>query len=84
MAQETNAQCIYFNQNYGPYDVEIERQLRQAANGAGIKIRAFKDTVMLAPDELLNRSGQPFRVFTPYARAWHQHKKPIAIVFSES
>jgi deoxyribodipyrimidine photo-lyase len=76
LAQETNAQCIYFNQNYGPYDVEIERQLRQVANCAGIEIRAFKDTVMLAPDELLNRSGQPFRVFTPYARAWHQHKKP--------
>jgi deoxyribodipyrimidine photo-lyase len=76
LAQETGAQGIYFNQNYGPSDVEIERHLRQVANGAGIEIRVFKDTVILAPDELLNRSGQPFRVFTPYARAWHQHKKP--------
>jgi deoxyribodipyrimidine photo-lyase len=76
LAQETGAQGVYFNQNYGPYDVEIERQLRQGANGAGIGIQAFKDTVIMAPDELLNRNGQPFRVFTPYARVWHQHKKP--------
>src|SRR6516225_2537184 len=76
LAQETGAQGIYFNQNYSPYDVEIERQLRQTANGAGIEIRAFKDTVMSAPHELLNQSGQPFRVFTPYARSWHQREKP--------
>src|SRR5262249_24891207 len=68
LAQETGAQGIYFTQNYAAYDVEIERRLRQMANGAGIEIRAFKDTVILAPDELLNRSGKPFRIFTPYAK----------------
>jgi len=75
LAEETGAQSVYFNENYCPYDVEIERQLRQAANGAGIQIRTFRDTMILAPNEVLNQSGKPFRVFTPYARAWHQHEK---------
>ena len=71
LAQETGAKAIYLNQNYSPYDVEIEHQLRQVVNAAGIKIRSFKDTVILAPSEVLNQSDEPFRVFTPYARAWH-------------
>jgi len=76
LAQETGAKAIYLNQNYSPYDVEIEHQLRQVVNAAGIKIRSFKDTVILAPSEVLNQSDEPFRVFTPYARAWHRHGKP--------
>jgi len=76
LAQETRAKAIYLNQNYSRYDVEIEHQLRQVANAAGIKIRSFKDTVILAPNEVLNQSDEPFRVFTPYARAWHRHGKP--------
>ena len=76
LAQETGAKAIYFNQNYGPHDVEVEKQLRQAANGAGIETLAFKDTVILAPNEVLNQSGLPFRAFTPYAKTWHQRKKP--------
>jgi deoxyribodipyrimidine photo-lyase len=79
LAQETGAGAIYFNQNYGPYDLEVENQLRQAAKGAGIETFAFKDTVILAPNEVLNQSGQPFRVFTPYAKAWHQRKKPAPL-----
>jgi deoxyribodipyrimidine photo-lyase len=76
IAQETGAEAIYFNQNYGPYDVEIERSLRQAAQSAGIATRGFTDTVILAPYAVLNWNEKPFRTFTPFAKAWHQHQKP--------
>jgi deoxyribodipyrimidine photo-lyase len=76
LARECSAGAIYFNQNYSPYEVEIENQLRQAAKGAGIDVHAFKDAVILSPGEVLNQSGQPFRVFTPYAKAWLQQRKP--------
>ena len=75
LAKESHAEAIYFNRNYGPYDVEVESQLERVAKESGIEARGFKDTVLLAPSEVLNRSGEPFRVFTPYARAWHQQKK---------
>lgn len=76
LAHETGAQAIYFNQSYDPYGVALEDRLQRAADGAGIRVHRFKDTILLAPDEVMNQSGQPFRVFTPYARIWHAHKKP--------
>jgi len=76
LAREIGAEAIYLNENYGPHDVHIERQLRQAANEARIEVFTFKDTVILSPNEILNQGGQPFRVFTPYARAWYRQTKP--------
>lgn len=76
LARETRAEAIYFNENYSPFDRRVEAQLQVAARINGIEIRGFKDTVILAPIDVLSRSGKPFRVFTPYARAWYQQKKP--------
>ena len=76
LARETRAEAIYFSENYSPYDREIEAQLDKAAAAAGIKARRFRDTVILAPSEVLNYKGEAFRVFTPYAKSWQQHKKP--------
>jgi deoxyribodipyrimidine photo-lyase len=76
LALESHAQAIYFNRNYSPYDVRIEQQIQESAGSVGLEIRTFKDTVIMAPDEILNQRREPFRVFTPYARAWHQRQKP--------
>ena len=76
LARETRAEAIYFSENYNPSDREIEAQLEKAAGAAGIKVRRFRDTVILAPNEVLNHKGEAFRVFTPYAKAWQQRKKP--------
>ncbi|MBV8213283.1 MAG: deoxyribodipyrimidine photo-lyase [Verrucomicrobia bacterium] len=76
LAHETRAEAIYLSENYSPYDRAIEKQLRDAANAKGIQVRAFRDTVILAPSEVLNHKGEAFRVFTPYAKAWQQHTKP--------
>jgi deoxyribodipyrimidine photo-lyase len=78
LAKETQADAIYFSENYAPYDREIEERIQKAALAKGIRVQLFKDTVIVAPGEVLSHSGQPFRIFTAYARAWHRHKKPEA------
>jgi deoxyribodipyrimidine photo-lyase len=64
LAEETQAEAIYFNENYAPYDRDIEEQMQKAARANGIRVQRFKDTVILAPTEVVSQSGQPFRVFT--------------------
>ncbi|MBV9873311.1 MAG: deoxyribodipyrimidine photo-lyase [Verrucomicrobia bacterium] len=76
LAKETQADAIYFSENYAPYDRKIEERVQKAALAKGIGVQLFKDTVILAPGEVLSQSGQPFRIFTAYARAWHRHRKP--------
>jgi deoxyribodipyrimidine photo-lyase len=76
LAEETQAEAIYFNENYAPYDREIEEQIQKVAKTKGIRVQLFTDTVILAPSEVMSQSGGPFRVFTAYGRAWHRQKKP--------
>ena len=41
-------------------------------------VQAVQDVAIHERDELLTGQGGPFRVFTPYARAWHKLPKPPA------
>src|ERR1700740_98656 len=79
LAEETQADAIYFNEDYAPYDRDVEEQIQKAARAKGIRVQRFKDTMILAPTEVISQSGQPFRVFTAYARGWHGQKKPVPL-----
>jgi deoxyribodipyrimidine photo-lyase len=79
LAEETQADAIYFNENYAPYDRDVEEQIQKAARAKGIRVQLFKDTMILAPTEVISQSGQPFRVFTAYARGWHRQRKPVPL-----
>jgi deoxyribodipyrimidine photo-lyase len=46
------------------------------AESAGAAVHGFKDIAIHERDEVLTGKGEPFRVFTPYARAWHKLPKP--------
>jgi deoxyribodipyrimidine photo-lyase len=76
LARQSKAEKIFYNRLYDPFDVDLEKRLATAADYAQIKVEAFDDIGIHPPGELLNQSGQPFRVFSPYARAWHKLPKP--------
>jgi len=76
---EINAQAVYFNRGTDPYNVEVQQQLERTAEKLQVQTFSFKDSTILEPQEVLNQEERPFRVFTPYARAWHQQEKPSVL-----
>ncbi|MBV9491950.1 MAG: deoxyribodipyrimidine photo-lyase [Verrucomicrobia bacterium] len=76
LVQETGAEAIYTNRGVDPFAVSLEAQLEKDARQRGIGFRRFLDVTIQDPDAVLTQSGQPFRVFTPYARAWHLAPRP--------
>ncbi len=56
---------IYAEEDYSPYAV---RRDRRAA--AELPVTFFKGNLRVPPGGLLSGSGSPYRVFTPFARAW--------------
>ena len=76
LIQETRAEAIYFNRSYDPYGKEIEAKLASSAVDSGAKTIGFKDNMVFEPDEILTDEGKPFRVFSPYARAWNRNVRP--------
>jgi deoxyribodipyrimidine photo-lyase len=76
MAQETRAEAIFYNRDVDPYSVKVQERLEKVCQKLQVKLFGYKDITMFEPDEILNKEGRPFRVFTPYARAWHLQEKP--------
>ena len=76
LAVETGAEAIFFNRDPDPHGRETERRLAAMAGGRGILLRDFKDVCVHERDEVLTGTGDPFRVFTPYAKAWRKASWP--------
>lgn len=76
LAVETRAEAIFFSRDPDPYGRAVEEQLHKMGGRLGIAIRPFKDIAIHERDEVLTATGDSFRVFTPYSRAWAKLPKP--------
>ncbi len=70
LAREVGASAIYFNRDPDPFGREMERRIEVMASGLSIAAHGSKDIAIHERDEVLTGDDRPFRVFTPYARAW--------------
>jgi deoxyribodipyrimidine photo-lyase len=70
LAKRLDAGAVYYNVDYEPYaiarDAKAERLLRQT----GIDVHSSIDHVYFGADEILQRDGSPYRIFTAYHRQW--------------
>lgn len=76
LVRETGARAIYFNRDPDPFGRDMERRIETMADRLGILVQSCKDIAIHEHDEVLTSDGRPFRVFTPYARAWSKIPKP--------
>jgi deoxyribodipyrimidine photo-lyase len=76
LAKKIGAETVFCNRDEEPAakirDAKVETQLKKL----GIAFHAEKDHVVIQSRELLNKSGEPYRVFTPYAKAWLKMVEP--------
>lgn len=76
LIRESGAVAVYFNRDPDPYGRRVEERLQQLGRDRGLEICGFKDVCLHEREEVLNATGKPYRVFSPYARAWARLKKP--------
>jgi deoxyribodipyrimidine photo-lyase len=70
LARETGADAVYWNRRHEPAAVDVEADLRGRLASAGIDGRDFQSALLSEPRRLLKGDGDPYRVFTPYWRAF--------------
>ncbi len=73
LCEELGADGLFFNEDVEPYALVRDAAVRQKV---GIPVHSFKDHVIFIRDEILNGSGEPFRVYTPYSKAWKAAVRP--------
>ncbi len=71
LAQETGASAIYFNRDPDPYGREMQAKVARL----GVDIHAHGDVAMHERNEVMTAGATPYRVFSPYARAWSKLDK---------
>lgn len=72
LVRETGAEAVFYNRDVDPFGRETETRLAALASRRKIRLRDFKDVCIHEDREVLTGSGEPFRVFTPYLRAWQK------------
>ena len=66
---ETSAAGVYWNRCYEPYAVARDKAIKANLKARGLKAESHNASLLREPTEIVNRSGEPFKVFTPFWRA---------------
>jgi len=78
LIEQSDATAITFNRDGDPFGRAEEQQLEEFCRDRGIACLGFIDAVMHSADEVLKSDGTPYRVYTPYSKAWKKLDKAKA------
>lgn len=73
VARQAGAEAVYVAEDAGPYGSARDEQVAEALGGDGIELRPVGTPYAVPPGSLRTKEGTPFRVFTPFSRAWRAH-----------
>ncbi len=69
LAIELDVKAVFINRDYEPNAVLRDEKVAQQLLKNNIEFHDFKDQVIFEKDEVLNLSGKPYSVFSPYKNA---------------
>lgn len=81
MCETLNVKKIFTNRDYEPYAKERDSRIDDFLSQKNIPFHTFKDQVIFEKSEILNTSGQPYKVYTPYSKTWkkkYEEKQPAS------
>lgn len=63
------ADTVYWNRRYEPWAVARDTKIKAALKDKGIETASFNGYLLYEPWQIKNKTGQSYKVFTPYAKA---------------
>jgi len=64
---------VFANTDYEPKTIERDNKILDLLKSKGITFKLLKDHVIFEKSEILKEDSSPFKIFTPYSKAW-KHK----------
>jgi deoxyribodipyrimidine photo-lyase len=68
LIDETEADAVFMNRLFEPDAFEHDAEIAHALKADGIECRGFNGALLCRPGAVLNGSGQPYKVFTPFLK----------------
>lgn len=66
---ESGAEAVYWNRRYEPWAMERDRKIKEALKADDIEAVSFNGFLLFEPWEIKNKTGDSYKVFTPYSKA---------------
>ena len=68
LADEVQAEAVFWNAHYEPAVVERDATVAQELRASGLQVETFDHSLLIDPRSVRNSSGKPFQVFTAFWR----------------
>jgi deoxyribodipyrimidine photo-lyase len=73
VARAVEATSVHVAADYGPYEKERDERVEKALAEDDVAFVRTGSSYAVAPGRITKDDGSPYRVFTPFYRAWQQH-----------
>ncbi len=68
LVAKSGANMITWNRNYEPWQIARDKRIIRELKGSNLDICTYNGSLLWEPWDILNKSGQPYKVFTPFYR----------------
>src|SRR5690606_27566443 len=72
MLEVYNVKEVFCDRDYEPLAIERDRLIEGFLRERDVAFHAFKDQVIFDTSEVVKQDGQPYTVYTPYAKKWRE------------
>lgn len=74
--KETKAQSIHWNRLYEPNHIARDKKIKAALQDADVEVHSHNGSLLIEPWNIKNKSGEPYKVFTPFWKELQRSYKP--------
>ena len=80
LARETEAGAIFWSRGYEPWAIKLERKLHGLLEKTGVRCRRFSGSLLAEPEDLKLSTGEPYRAFAPFQKAFEKRAVFEAVI----
>ncbi|MCA1782458.1 MAG: deoxyribodipyrimidine photo-lyase [Dermatophilaceae bacterium] len=73
LAEELGTDAVHISRETTPYGRRRDARVETALADMGVDLRATGTPYAVGPGSVLTGGGTPYKVFTPFSRAWREH-----------
>ena len=70
LINDFNVVSVFANEDYEPYGITRDINVKRVLSKMGINFLLFKDIVIFAKEEVVKMNLSPYTVYTPYKNKW--------------
>ncbi|WP_027376333.1 cryptochrome/photolyase family protein [Kaistella palustris] len=70
LTEEFEIKNVFANEDYEPYAIRRDDEVRKSLELKSIGFQLFKDQVIFHKEDILKADQSPYTVFTPYSKQW--------------